>query len=309
VSRTVAAVEGNSRFSTNSMTHNVFGCRLAMALVFVGAMTGCSGNGGSPTTPSANGFEPAAAGADGSTLKATAPELTDPRDRVVVGSLHPTLHISASKGRFVDSGNFAHRFELRDADNNHIADYLVAPGTHQLTVPDTVQMMHGRVYRWRARAEQNGALGPWSPFAEFTTPDPPQSPRGPGSGGGVDATRSIGPAEALAIIKSVHDAYGYDLGTRSSREERYAFLWTAVAVVHFGHPRFNPAGGDRDWCVKDAGNGRQPSDDVIVSCSTREAWDLILSAGLDGYQFHLDYAGRLGGEQNVYPPPPGSLPR
>jgi hypothetical protein len=82
-----------------------------------------------------------------------------------------------------------------------------------------------------------------------------------------------------------------------------------VAVVHFGHPRFNPAGGDRDWCVKDAGNGRQPSDDVIVSCRSREAWDLILSAGSDGYRFHLDYAGRLGGEQNVYPPPVGSLPR
>jgi hypothetical protein len=290
------------------MTHNVLSCRLAMALVLVTAVAGCSGHGGSPTTPSANGVNAAAAAADGSTLKATAPEPTAPRDRVVVSSLHPTLQISASRGRFVDSVNFAHRFELRDADNNHIADYLVAPGTHQLTVPDSLPMMHGRVYRWRARGEQNGALGPWSPFAEFMTPDPPP-PQSPGAGsGGVGATRSIGPAEALAIIKSVHDAYGYDLGSRSSREERYAFLWTAVAAVHFGHPRFNPTGGDRE-CVKDAGNGRQPSDDVIVSCSSREAWDLILSAGVDGYQFHLDYAGRLGGEQNVYPPPLGSLPR
>ena len=290
------------------MTHNVLSYRLAMALSLVIAMTGCSGNGASPTTPSANGSTSTAAAADGSTLKATAPEPTAPRDLVVVGSLHPTLHVSASRGRFVDSANFSYRFELRDADNNHIADHLVAPGTHQLSVPESLQMMHGRVYRWRARAEQNGAWGPWSPFVEFTTPDPPQSPGGTGSGG-VNATRTISPAEALAIIKSVHDAYGYDLGSRSTRAQRFAFLWTAAAVVHFGHPRFNPAGGDRDWCVKDAGNGREPSDDVIVSCSSREAWDLILSAGSDGYQFHLDYAGRLGGEQNVYPPPPGSLPR
>jgi hypothetical protein len=297
----------------NSMTHNVLSYRLAMALILVTAMTGCSGNDGSPTTPttpSANGSSSAAAAADGSTLKATAPEPTAPRDRVVVSSLRPTLHVSASRGRFVDSANLAHRFELRDADNNHIADYLVAPGTHQLTVPDSLQMIHGRVYRWRARAEQNGALGPWSAFAEFTTPDPPESPGSPGSGGATpSATRTIGPAEALAIIKAVHDAYGYDLSSRSTREQRFAFLWTAVAVVHFGHPRFNPAGGDRDWCVKDAGNGRQPSDDVIVSCSSREAWDLILSAGGDDYRFHLDYAGRLGSEQNVYPPPIGSLPR
>jgi hypothetical protein len=170
-------------------------------------------------------------------------------------------------------------------------------------------MIHGRVYRGRARAEQNGALGPWSPFAEFTTPDPPQSPGGGGGSLPSGATRSISPAEALGIIKSVHDAYGHDLGSRSTRTQRYQFLWTAVAVVHFGHSRFNPAGGDPDWCVKDAGGGREPSDDVIVSGSSREAWDLILSAGGDGYQFHLDYAGRLGGEQNVYPPPPGSLPR
>lgn len=280
-----------------------------MALILVTAMTGCSRDGGSPTTPTVSGTTSVGAAADGSTLKATAPEPMAPRDRVVVSSLHPTLQISASKGRFVDSGSFAHRFELRDADNNHIADYLVAPGTLQLIVPDSLEMIHGRVYRWRARAEQNGALGPWSPFAEFTTPDPPQSPGGGGGTSPSGATRSIGPAEALAIIKSVHDAYGYDLGSRSSRVERYQFLWTAVAVVHFGHPRFNPAGGDPDWCVKDAGGGREPSDDVIVSCSSREAWDLILSAGGDGYQFHLDYAGRLGGEQNVYPPPPASLPR
>jgi hypothetical protein len=88
-----------------------------------------------------------------------------------------------------------------------------------------------------------------------------------------------------------------------------AWLFEAVAILHYGHPRFNPAGGDRDWCVKDAGGGRPPSDDVIVRCGSREAWDLISGAGANGYSFDWHSVGRLGSEQNVYPPPISSLPR
>jgi hypothetical protein len=86
------------------------------------------------------------------------------------------------------------------------------------------------------------------------------------------------------------------------------FLWTAVATIHYGHPRFNPAGPDSNWCVKDAGGGRPPSDDVLVRCNSRDAWDLIGGAGASGYTFHLDYLGGLPSEQNVYPPPRSSLP-
>jgi hypothetical protein len=73
--------------------------------------------------------------------------------------------------------------------------------------------------------------------------------------------------------------------------------------VHYGHAGFNPQGGDPDWCVKDAGAGRPPSDDVLVRCGARDAWDMIGGSGADGYFFHADYLGRLGNEQNVYKPP------
>ena len=115
--------------------------------------------------------------------------------------------------------------------------------------------------------------------------------------------------EVLRIVRGVHDALGYNLGSSSTREYRVQFLWTAMAVVHYGHPRFNPQGPDPGWCVKDAGGGRPPSDDVIVRCSSRDAWDIIGGAGANGYSWHLDGLGRLPGEQNVYPPPQGSLPR
>ncbi len=100
-----------------------------------------------------------------------------------------------------------------------------------------------------------------------------------GGSGPVGATRSISFEEAYNIILTIHNELGYNLGSRSTREQRVDFLWTAVAVIHFGHPRFNPAGGDPGWCVKSAGGGRPPSDDVLVRCDTRDAWDLVISAG------------------------------
>ena len=110
------------------------------------------------------------------------------------------------------------------------------------------------------------------------------------------------------MIVSYHNAIRMDLGASSSREARIAFLWSAVAIVNYGHPQMNPAGGDRNWCVKDAGGGRPPSDDVLARCDTREAWDLVSGAGTNGYSFHTDYLGRFGSEQNIYPPPLSSLP-
>jgi hypothetical protein len=124
----------------------------------------------------------------------------------------------------------------------------------------------------------------------------------------VGAARTISENEAAAIVRSVHDGTGANLGSRSSRDSRNAFFASAVATIHYGHSRFNPQGPDANWCIKDGGNGRPQSDDVIVRCNSRDAWDLIGSAGADGYSFHLDYIGRLPGDQNVYAPPRSSLP-
>lgn len=177
---------------------------------------------------------------------------------------------------------------------------------------------------WRVKAHDGTVHGPWSATQSFRTPaapppppppppaptpTPSPSPSPPSGGGPYGPQRTIDIKEAFDIIVRVHDTLGYDLGSGSTRDSRVAFFFTAVAVVHYGHARFNPAGGDRNWCVKDAGGGRPPSDDVIVRCDTRDAWDLIGGAGANGYRFHIDYIGRLPSEQNVYPPPVSSLPR
>jgi hypothetical protein len=121
-------------------------------------------------------------------------------------------------------------------------------------------------------------------------------------------TRTIGIGEAVTIIEAVHDGLGVNLGASSTREQRNAFFESAVAVVHFGHPTYNAAGGDPDWCIKDGGGGRPQSDDVIVRCSNRDAWDVIPGAGADGYYFEAHAIGILPAEQNVYPPRNSALP-
>ncbi len=170
---------------------------------------------------------------------------------------------------------------------------------------------------WRAYATNGAIESPRSAWAAFRTPNAPAGGGGGGGGGTggggagggtVGAARTISESEAAAIVRAVHDGTGANLGSNSSRDSRNRFFAGAVAAIHYGHPRYNPRGPDSNWCIKDGGSGRPQSDDVIVRCNSRDAWDIIGGAGANGYSFHLDYLGRLPGDQNVYPPPRSALP-
>jgi hypothetical protein len=190
---------------------------------------------------------------------------------------------------------------------------LGAGGTTTISLGD---LPWNKTLYWRAYATDYVTTSQPSGLVTFKTAPEPKPVEQPGSGGGippdtgsVGGPRTIGNQEALSIIRMIHDVEGWNLGSRSSRQERISFLWRAVAVLHYGHSRYNPKGPDSDWCVKDAGGGRPPSDDVLVRCGSREAFDLIAGAGADGYRFHIDSIGALPGDQNVYPPPRSSLPK
>lgn len=166
---------------------------------------------------------------------------------------------------------------------------------------------------WRTFATNGTIESPRSEWVAFRTPANPTPGPGPGPGTPPPPTGSVGPPraislnEALSLIEGFHNGIGANLGSRSSRDGRNAFLASAVANIYYGHVRWNPKGPDNSWCIKDGGNGRPQSDDVIVKCQTREAWDLIGGAGADGYRFHTDFIGILPREQNVYPPPRSAL--
>lgn len=217
------------------------------------------------------------------------------------------------------AGDIVMRFEIGRTPDLAVPDAVVtaAPGADGVAAIDIGELPAGVTGYWRAQATDGTAASPYSAVQTFQTPAAEETPA-PGpepaptpepSPGVVGGPRTISPDEALAIIKTVHDAEGWNLGSSSTREQRIQFFFRALAVLHYGHPRYNPAGPDTNWCGKDAGGGRPKSDDVMVRCNTREAWDTIVGVGANGYRFALSPIGRLPGEQNVYPPPRSYLPQ
>lgn len=264
----------------------------------------CSQSPQSPVSPSAAAGS-ADANPDGSTLKITAPAPVSPIDGVQLEGQRPTFTFNNANGRFA-SVALTYRLQLFDGAGGFLGEReLSQSGAGQTVYDADVDLVYDSDFSWRVRGELQGEAGPWSPLATFRTP--PRPVAGGPITGGVGPQRSIFFQEALGIIIRIHNDLRIDLGSRSTRDFRVDFLWAAVAAIHYGHPRFNAAGPDPNWCVKDAGAGRPPSDDVLVLCNSRDAWDLIGGAGGNGYSFHDDYLGVLPNNQNVYPPPVSAL--
>lgn len=115
--------------------------------------------------------------------------------------------------------------------------------------------------------------------------------------------------QLLTMAARIHDLEGWELGARSSRETRNAFLERVIGCAYWGHPAYNLF-PDPQWHCKDPDGpgGRPASDDVAVSMPSRRYWDLIPGAGADGYRFQSHYEGALPAEQFVFVPskPQGS---
>jgi hypothetical protein len=281
---------------------------IAGALSFV---VGCSGLPQSPTSPSAAAGGTTFERSDPATLKIDAPKVVSPSEDELIDTRRPNLIWVNPTGKYAAMG-LAYEIELRDGGDNVVYSIVVGEtpeiGSH--IVPFELDL--DKSYAWQVRGVAGTSTGPWSISGTFKTPKPtvatapPPSALGPGTGT-VGPPRTIDFNEAWNIITTIHNVLGVDLGSRSTRDGRIAFLNAAVAALHFGHARFNPQGPDTNWCVKDAGGGRPQSDDVLVRCNTRDAWDLVAGAGANGYSFHRDYIGVLPREQNVYPPPVSAL--
>lgn len=262
-------------------------------------MAACSGTPGTPTSPSAASGGAATAAADGSTLKVTAPVLVSPENGVRVEAPGPVLQWQNSTARFVGGLALNYELEVRLGGNVvHSATVPEAAGSTQYTPPDGE---YDTAYTWRVRARQDGSVGPWSAPSTFTTPEQPTA------GGRVGSPRTIDINEAVSIIRAIYNAGRYDIGSRSTRDQRNLYLEIATAALHYGHGKWNPRGPDGNWCIKNGGAGRPQADDVIVRCDTRDAWDLVVSIGGPNPVWHTDYIGRLPGNQAVYAPGVGAL--
>ncbi len=245
-----------------------------------------------------------------------APAPVSPVGGVTVSGTNPTFVVQNSH-RSGPAGQVHYTLQLSTHESfaQPTAELEATEQSGQTLFATTLGLPASTTFFWRVRAYETSKMvtSSWSPTQFFRTaavvsvPKPSPTPTPPP--GVVGSPRTISADEAVSIIRYVHDALGYNLGSNSTRESRVQFFFTALAVIHYGHPVLNPKGPDSGWCGKDAGGGRPPSDDVMVRCSTRDAWDTVLGAGVDGYQFHLDYIGILPSDQNVYPPARSYLPQ
>ena len=157
----------------------------ASAVALVVVMIACESNRGAltPTSPSmvpAGGsgmLMPAIADPgltqEEVTLKATQPALITPADNAIVNEPAAVLTVANSQGTFVSAVFFV-RFEVWNISGApqpvlvHSVTTAPGVGSTSYTLPDAV-LQDNTVYAWRARGEQDGAVGPWSGIFGFTT--------------------------------------------------------------------------------------------------------------------------------------------
>jgi len=112
-------------------------------------------------------------------LKAGAPVPVSPSNGGTLTDRNPSLTIQNAEGTYV-SAVFAHRFEVYDAARMTLVDLgVVTQGDGQTQFGVTASLDFSTTYWWRARAELEGAVGPWSATFSFVTPPPPAPPAPP----------------------------------------------------------------------------------------------------------------------------------
>jgi hypothetical protein len=126
----------------------------------------CSHQTANPTSPSALATATGTgAAADGSTLKATAPVPVSPVNDVQVSDL-PTLTATASTMKFAEPAPLQYRFEVFNEAGAKVQDSGLVNGP---SFKVTAALSFRKRHTWRARAEREGAFGPWSATASFVS--------------------------------------------------------------------------------------------------------------------------------------------
>jgi hypothetical protein len=144
----------------------------AAAVCTLALVVACSKHAPTPSAPSAAEQASGEANADGSTLKATAPALQSPIDGVKLEALQPVvLVLGNSTTAFVPGGvPLSYRFELTNAAGAVVENVLVAGGSGTTSRTVAADLDSEAPYTWRARAEFQGAAGPWTGSATFISP-------------------------------------------------------------------------------------------------------------------------------------------
>lgn len=136
-------------------------CALAITIA-------CSNSPQSPAAPSAVVPSTSEAAADGSTLKASAPNAISPVNDERLQSRRPTMTITNSEGRFAGAA-FRYEFQILTDGGSVVDSQTVNGGDGTTTLGYSSDLERDTAYRWQARAVMGSAVGPWSSPARFLT--------------------------------------------------------------------------------------------------------------------------------------------
>ena len=134
----------------------------AVALMFA-----CSKPSSAPTSPSASPAVGDDAGADGSTLKVSAPGSLSPNNDSQVNDTQPVLTAAAATPKYDPSlGPLQYRFEVYGDTGAKVQDSgLMNSPSFRVTAA----LSFKKRQTWRVRAEFQGLVGPWSSTASFVS--------------------------------------------------------------------------------------------------------------------------------------------
>jgi hypothetical protein len=277
-------------------------CAVTTAL----AGAGCADGTGQALIPTLPSVDATASNADGSKVKATAPQPMSPRSAVRIANLTPQLVLQNASGDFDSSASLSYVFEVVDVSTQErvIESEPIAAGGSQttFTVPANTLRMN-KTYSWRAYAVYAGAKGSISDAVSFQTPLPrPTNVPGPiacAGNSGKDIIACVSAAFPERLVKTSTGDF--------SDERRFAnmeFLRDVIIAtgkckgLNLG--RNNKRGGpeiSRDFIVYRSNTGKDGRDRGVdiasgyddTSSTLKLTWQLFDGDKNWGHPFYRDY--------------------
>ena len=205
-----------------------------VCLTTVLAAAGCAEGTGEALTPTLPTVDTTQTNADGTKLKASAPQPLSPRSAVRIANLTPQLVLQNAAGTFAPSTGLSYIFEVFEVAGS--AQTLVAKsdpvaaGSQQTTwdVPANALKMN-KTYAWRAYATYQNVAGSLSDGVSFRTPLPPPVD------GPVECPSSAG-AEIVRCVGRAYPAYlvATDKGDNSLERRKANMAFIRDRIIETG---------------------------------------------------------------------------
>lgn len=178
-----------------------------------------------PVSPSAVAGGTSSLNADGSNLKATAPNAVFPFADATSVPVEAILTVQPAKGTQIVA-NFPHKFEVSDSDSfgTILSSGMGSADSQGLIRYFTTALPAAKKVFWRSRAELSDKYGPWSQVLAFTTvgasttPTTPTTPTDPNAPAVGPRPNDPPPGTRLPLpnARPFIDAMSSQLGTLAS---------------------------------------------------------------------------------------------